>query len=251
MLADAGAEARIVRTAMEAAALAAASVAAGLPYHALLVDRRAATDAGSALSRIREGADLPAAVLIAPGERGTIDALRAAGFDAYLVKPVRRASLVRIVGDIVAARGDFRVDPTDAPPERPAARRPAEAHLRVLVAEDNEINALLVRAVLEGLGHRVVEARDGEAALAAATGDEPFDAILMDLHMPARDGCSAARAIRAHEAATGRPRAAIFALTADVLAETRAAAEAAGIDAVLAKPVSPEALRRALAGLAA
>jgi signal transduction histidine kinase/CheY-like chemotaxis protein len=251
LLADAGGEARIVRTVIEGAALAAAAVAAGLPYHALLVDRRIAADAGAALARVREGADLPAAVLIAPAERGDVEALRAAGFDAYLVKPVRRASLVRVVGDIVAARGAFHVDPTDAPPARPVPPRRASAHLRVLVAEDNEINLLLVRAVLEGLGHTVVEAHDGEAALAAATGGAPFDAILMDLHMPLRDGCSAARAIRAHEAATGRLRAAIFALTADVLAETRAAAEAAGIDAVLAKPVAPEVLRRALAGLAA
>jgi CheY-like chemotaxis protein len=121
----------------------------------------------------------------------------------------------------------------------------------VLVAEDNEINLLLVRAVLEGLGHSVSEAGDGEATVAAATGGEPFDVILMDLHMPLRDGCSAARAIREHERRSGRPRASIFALTADVLAETRAAAESAGIDAVLAKPVAPEVLRRALARPAA
>lgn len=251
LIGDAGGEARIVRTILEATALAAAAVAAGLPYHALLVDRRAAPDPGAALARIREGADLPAAVLIAPGERATIEALRAGGFDAYLVRPVRRASLVRVVGDIVSARGAFRVDPTDATPERPATPRRATAHLRVLVAEDNEINLLLVRAVLEGLGHSVTAVGDGAAAVAAATTGEPFDAILMDLHMPLRDGCSAARAIRAGETASGRPRAAIFALTADVLAETRAAAEAAGIDAVLAKPVAPETLRRMLAGLAA
>jgi signal transduction histidine kinase/CheY-like chemotaxis protein len=247
LLADAGAEARVIRTVIEGAALAAAAGVAGLPYHALLVDRRAAPDAGTALARIREGADLPAAILIAPAERGEVPALKAAGFDAYLVKPVRRASLVRVVGDIVSARGAFRIDPTDAPPERPAPPPRASAQLRVLVAEDNEINLLLVRTVLERLGHSVSEAGDGEAAVAAATGGEPFDVILMDLHMPLRDGCSAARAIREHELRSGRPRASIFALTADVLAETRAAAESAGIDAVLAKPVAPDVLRRALA----
>ncbi|MBN8993816.1 MAG: response regulator [Rhizobiales bacterium] len=251
LIADAGGDARIVHTPMEGAALAAAAAAAGLPYHALLVDRRAAPDVGATLARIREGADLPAALLVAPGERAAIEEARAAGFDAYLVKPVRRASLLRVAGEMVTARGAFHGDPTDAPADRAPEARRSPAHLRVLVAEDNEINLLLVRAVLEGLGHSVAEAADGDAAVAVATTGEAFDAILMDLHMPGRDGCSAALAIRAHEKANGRPRAAIFALTADVLAETRARATEAGIDAVLAKPVAPEALRRMLAGLAA
>ncbi len=73
--------------------------------------------------------------------------------------------------------------------------------------------------------------------------------ILMDLHMPGLDGLSAARAIREWEAAFRQPRSAILAVTADVLAETRAAAQEAGIDAVLEKPMTPDALRRALAEL--
>ncbi len=252
LLAEAGATARAVEGVHEAAALAAAAVAAALPYDAVLVDQRAVANAGTALARIREGAELPAAILIEPGKRGTIDAVRGAGFDAYLVRPVRRSSLVRVVGDIVAARGDFRVDPHDARPRRPEALRKAAVQLDVLLAEDNEINALLVRAVLEGLGHSVTEVRDGAAAIAAATtAGVSFDAILMDLHMPGCDGLAAARAIREHERLSGTPRAAILALTADVLLETRVEAEAAGIDAVLAKPIAPDSLRRALAGLSA
>ena len=94
----------------------------------------------------------------------------------------------------------------------------------------------------------MTEVRDGAAALSAARGrPQGFPVILMDLHMPGIDGLSAARAIREWEAAFGLPRAAILAVTADVLAETRAAATAAGIDAVLEKPMTPDALRRALA----
>ena len=97
----------------------------------------------------------------------------------------------------------------------------------MLLAEDNEINALLARAVLEGLGHEVTEVRDGIAAVAAATGRAGgFDAILMDLHMPGLDGLAAVRAIRDHERAAGLPPAAILAVTADVLAETRTAGAA-------------------------
>ncbi len=144
------------------------------------------------------------------------------------------------------------MDPSDSRPRRtPVARRAAHS-LDVLLAEDNEINALLARAVLEGLGHSVTEVRDGHAAVAAAT-ERPgrFAAILMDLHMPGIDGLDAARAIRAFEAESRAPRAAILAVTADVLAETRSAAIAAGIDAVLEKPIAPDSLRQALAEVAA
>ncbi len=144
--------------------------------------------------------------------------------------------------------GGFCVDPGDARARPPAPPRRAKASLQVLLAEDNEINALLARAVLEGLGHEVTEVRDGAAAVAVATGRAGgFDAILMDLHMPELDGLAAVRAIRDHERQAGLARTAILALTADVLAETRAEARAAGIDQLLEKPMTPDTLRRALA----
>ena len=137
-------------------------------------------------------------------------------------------------------------------PPRAEPLPPARGNLEVLLAEDNEINALLVRAVLEGLGHTVSEVHDGLAAVAAATAaDAHFGIVLMDLHMPRLDGLAAARLIRAHEARSGKGRTAIMALTADALAETRAEAEAAGIDAILVKPIAPDSLRRVLSDLAA
>jgi signal transduction histidine kinase/CheY-like chemotaxis protein len=250
-LVAAGASARVTTSAYEAAALCGAAAAAGQPYDALLIDAR--LDAATALARMRDaaGGRVPAAVLIEPGRRGDVEALRANGFDAYLVRPVRRASLVRIVAEIVAATGDFRVDPGDVKPHRLPGPPRALTSLTVLLAEDNEINALLARAVLEGVGHTVQEVGDGAAAVAAATERSGrFDLILMDLHMPGIDGLAAIRAIRAHEAETGAPRTRILALTADVLAETRTAAIAAGVDQVVEKPMTPDALRKALAVLA-
>jgi hypothetical protein len=119
-------------------------------------------------------------------ERPQLDDLRDAGFTGYLVKPVRAASLkARLIG------GDGAFDAA-----RPKARCPAQAEsgsdarrsLAILVAEDNDINALLTRALLTRLGHRPSVASDGAAALEAwrtarETG-EPFDLVLMDLHMP-------------------------------------------------------------------
>jgi CheY-like chemotaxis protein len=249
---EAGATVRIATTLNEAAGVMGAAAAAGERHDAVFIDARVAQGAEQALARIREavGANVAASVLIEPGRRSEVDALKAAGFDAYLVRPVRRGSLLRIAAELGEAGTGFRIDPGDARPSVPAVARRAAQSLDVLLAEDNEINALLARAVLEGLGHTVMEVRDGAAAL-DATRNKPggFGAILMDLHMPGLDGLSAARAIRQWEDAFRQPRSAILAVTADVMPETRAAAEAAGIDAVLEKPMTPDALRRALAKL--
>jgi signal transduction histidine kinase/DNA-binding response OmpR family regulator len=251
-LADCGAAVRIAASANEAAGLIGAATAAGEPHDALIVDARVPPEAGAALARIREAAGrrVPAAVMLEPGRRGDVDALRQAGFDAYLVRPVRRSSLFRIVGEIVSGGGAFRAEPgDDAQSRRTAPPRRAATHVDVLLAEDNEINALLARAVLEGLGHTVTEVRDGVSAVAAAA-ERRFGAILMDLHMPGLDGLAAVRAIRDRERRDGGARSAILAVTADVLAGTRAEALAAGVDAVVEKPMTPDALRRALAEIA-
>ena len=189
-------------------------------------------------------------MLIAAGERGAVDRLRDAGYDAYLVRPVRRRSLHRIVSDVTATPGAFLVDPQDG--EKLAAQRArlAPAAFDVLLAEDNEISALLARAVIEADGHTVTEVRDGHAAVLAATGASArYAAVFLDLHMPGLDGIAVAARIRDHERATGSPPVPIVALTADALPETRAVALAAGIDSLLEKPVAPEALRGVLSGI--
>ena len=245
----AGAEARVVTNLQPAGGLAAAAVAAGQDYHAVLIDGRWPSGPAAALSQLREaaGSRLPAAVLIEPGRRGDIAALRSHGFDAYLVRPLRQTSLLRVVGDIMVSTAGFRGDPGDEQKAEPAPSPTVTKSLDVLVAEDNEINALLARSVLERLGHKVTEVRNGAAALAVISAREtPFDAVFMDLHMPELDGLAAARGIRASEAERRLPPVPVLALTADVLPETREAAEAAGITAVLQKPFTPETLRKAL-----
>jgi len=168
-LRQSGADVRAVATVNEAAALAGAAAAAALPYDAVLLDRRAADDAGAALLRLREaaGGTIAAAVMIEPGGRGEIEALRRAGFAAYLVRPVRRSSLIRVAAGIAAPGDGFHPDPGDLRRRRAGAPRRAAASLEVLIAEDNEISALLARAVLEGLGHTVTAVADGAAAVRA------------------------------------------------------------------------------------
>lgn len=115
------------------------------------------------------------------------------------------------------------------------------AGIRVLVAEDNEVNAIVAEAMLEQMGCTVQVVGDGLAAISAAT-MEPFDLILMDMHMPVCDGVEAARTIRQQEC-THLP---IIALTASAMAEDRAECLLAGMDEVLTKPFRIEDLRAAI-----
>jgi two-component system, sensor histidine kinase RpfC len=126
----------------------------------------------------------------------------------------------------------------DGPPggaaDRPAATMPTGPGRRVLVAEDNRINQLVVLKMLERAGHQVTLVGNGEEALDALANHQ-FDLVIMDLNMPVMGGLDA---VKLHRFATGgRDDPPFIALTADATEETRAQCEAAGIDSYLAKPI--------------
>jgi PAS domain S-box-containing protein len=116
--------------------------------------------------------------------------------------------------------------------------------MRVLLAEDNPVNRLIVGAMLGRLGADVVEAEDGAHAVRVASRATPtLHAVLMDLHMPEIDGLEATRLLRAQEATAHLP---VIALSAAVLDAERAQAQAAGMNGFLAKPTSEADLLRVL-----
>jgi len=126
---------------------------------------------------------------------------------------------------------------TIAPP--PPAQIPAQGPgLKILLAEDNPVNALLIRELLRRRGHRISEVTTGTAAVEAMEKDK-FDLLLTDIHMPGMDGIEATRAIRAMEQQEGRIRTPIVALTADALETGKRACQEAGMDGFLTKPVDP------------
>jgi signal transduction histidine kinase/ActR/RegA family two-component response regulator len=137
-------------------------------------------------------------------------------------------------------------DRSEAPPRIEAeAETDAPAPLRILAAEDNATNQLVLRTLLQQVGVETVMVADGEQALRAWR-DQDWDLILMDIQMPVMDGVTALRAIRGEEAASGRARTPIVALTANVMGEQVAAYRAAGMDDVVSKPIEVGALLGAI-----
>ncbi len=213
-------------------------------WGALFVDRAIGRAACDQLAR---AAAAPRRfVLVTPAARPDLPALKAAGFTGYLVKPVRAASLA---ARMAATDSEFERPGDSVETARAVSTKDASTGLAILVAEDNEINALLARSLLTRLGHRPTIATSGDAAvdawLSARQAGEPYAMVLMDVHMPGSDGIEATRRIRAAEA--GGARTPIVALTANAFEEDREACLAAGMDGFLTKPLDRERLAEALA----
>jgi CheY-like chemotaxis protein len=120
----------------------------------------------------------------------------------------------------------------------------ASRTLRVLVAEDNYVNQLLILRLLENMGHSVTLVENGKLVLEKLE-KAPFDLILMDLHMPEMDGLEATRAIRAGEKNSGH-HISIIAVTASAMISDRENCLASGMDDYISKPISFKALQQAI-----
>ena len=160
----------------------------------------------------------------------------------YLLRPIKQQQLQHVLERVLLANGDGlpRGGSTslnvfvEAPPSPP---------LRILLAEDNLINQKVVLRMLEKLGYTADVAGNGLEALDALH-RQPYDLVLMDLHMPDLDGIAATQMIRLTMPADRQPR--IVALTAAVMVEDQNACLAAGMDSFLTKPVRPEHLAHTL-----
>jgi signal transduction histidine kinase/CheY-like chemotaxis protein len=188
-------------------------------------------------------------ILFSPFERRAFGQSTMHGFDGWLVKPVRSSSLfARLGGDVAPS--------AEAPKPNLMPARSASRRLEILLAEDNDINALLATRHLERLGARVTRCSDGWAAMALAdaaltAAHQAFDVIFLDIRMPGQDGLVVARHIRQSERQAGKPRTRIIALTADALDASSTRAADAGIDEVLTKPVDFRRIGRVLEEIAA
>ncbi|MFN3352370.1 MAG: response regulator [Brevundimonas sp.] len=185
-----------------------------------------------------------AIVLLAPEARDLIPRYRAMGYHGYLIKPLRPGSLIERVLAAAGAGATAmrRPGPPPPPPADDDRITPVRFHgLRVLLAEDNPVGALLAKTLLRREGCVVETAGSGQEVLAALA-QARYDLVLMDMRMPGMDGPTAARALRARG-----DRTPIIAVTANAFPEDRKACLEAGMDDHLAKPLELEALRAALA----
>jgi CheY-like chemotaxis protein len=217
-------------------------------WHAVLIDQALGADVVKSLSEAALRHATHRIVLFTPTTRQELEP--SSVLTGYLIKPLRAASLAARLATTpeIVAPGLADDGAAKQPVEKPTAQG-----LSVLVAEDNEINALLMRALLTRLGHRTVIATNGEAALdswlAAKTAGMPYDLVLMDIQMPQLDGIEVSKRIRACEADEPGRRTPILALTANTLAEDREACFEAGMDGFLVKPLDRDKLAEAFAGL--
>ena len=236
-------------------------------WHAVLLDRALGAEPVASLAEAARTHATQRIVMFTPATRHELQLASVSAFTGYLVKPLRTASLaarLTMAPEIVSPNlGDSNLgDPNlagDGMMNAPdAVKTPAVAAARslsVLVAEDNEINALLMRSLLTKLGHHAVITTNGEEALeswlAAKAAGAPYDLVLMDIQMPRLDGIETTKRIRARETGQAGRQTPILALTANTLVEDRYACFESGMDGFLIKPLDREKLADALAGLAA
>lgn len=217
-------------------------------WDALLIDRALGADEFERLADQAVPYTSQRIGLFTPAMRHALQPTATAGLTGYLIKPLRAASLARLLGAPTAEM------PADDDADQAPVVTP-RGGLSILVAEDNEINALLMRSLLTRLGHRAVMAGDGEQAweswLASDAAGAPYDVVLMDVQMPKLDGIETAKRIRRAEAGRRVKRTPILALTANTLVEDRYACFEAGMDGFLLKPLDRDRLEEALVQLAA
>ncbi len=245
MAGEAGARVEAAST-MKAAFAAMRAKAGGRDYDTVLLTYGIARNPARWFARI-EKTVRPApfrVVLIRPGDRPNLASTLAAGFDAYLVCPVRAASFVSVLAN---RRSDTAAHVPVAHHRQPIVSVGDKfAQQRILLAEDNDINALLVAKTLERAGQSVTIAANGREAVklyrAAAEADDPFAIVLMDLHMPVLDGHRAIAAIRRFESRKHLKPVRIYALSADAQDIVAKSTRAAGADGFLTKPVKPDQL---------
>jgi two-component system sensor histidine kinase/response regulator len=166
------------------------------------------------------------------------------GIAAFMTKPIRPTELQ---GALLKALGQETQELKKS--KNPFAQK-SQYPLRLLVAEDNQVNQKLAIRVLHKWNHQVTIARNGKEACDLLLRDPGFDAVLMDVEMPILNGFEATARIRAHEKTTGI-HIPIIAMTAHTMVGDKALCLDAGMDGYVTKPLRPEELYTLLEGIAA
>jgi len=224
-----------------------AAVADGHRYDTAVIDDALSESASLALAQaVRGDESFSGLRLVLATRRGGPAGDRAVTgdvFDATLTMPCTGPELLTVLNERSGSPEQRRLDDIAAhePPEAGLPR-----HLRVLVAEDSSTNQVVIRGMLERLGHRADLVGDGREAVDAVQ-MLPYDLVLMDVMMPEMDGVEATRHIRQLPSPLGQIP--ILGLTANAFYEEHKSFQAAGMNSILSKPVTLKALSRAIEAL--
>jgi two-component system sensor histidine kinase/response regulator len=215
----------------------------GDPFELVLLDvQMPGMDGFEALRVIREAPQLQSLVVImltSVDSLGRVANCPELGWSAYLTKPVKQSQLLDTILEAIGRSAAANKSAQSQPEER---RRLPAVSLRILLVEDNDLNAHLAKVLLEHSGHRVVAAESGEAALDCLA-REDFDIVFMDVQMPGMDGFETTAAIRADPAWAHLP---IIAMTAHAMKGDRERCLAAGMNDYVSKPLRMEEVSAAI-----
>ena len=212
-----------------------------------LIDGKSVKDAIAIAKQIKSISSQPQRliILLEPEARDELETCLENGYEGYLIKPLRKTSLLSYLASKNLKSDDNREISSVQKWAESLKQRDNTQSRRILLAEDNDINALLARSILEKAGHAVTRANNGQEALslcAERQGDEAFDLVFMDLQMPVMDGLDALKLLRKKETQENRPQLPVFILTADEQSETRKQAKALKANGFLTKPLEPAGL---------
>jgi PAS domain S-box-containing protein len=210
----------------------------GDPFDVAVLDagvpgRADGRELGRRIRRIPELAPLRLVLATSFGHRGEVAEIERDGFQGYLTKPFRASHLHGVLRGVLELEDGTRSEQVVT---RHVVEEIRRHSLRILVAEDNAVNQLLVRKLLAKLGYECHMVSNGLEALAELS-RRRYDLVLMDCQMPELDGIEATRRIRAGHAGPDAAKAAVVALTAHALPEDRNRCLDAGMDGYLAKPI--------------
>ncbi|MDX6751056.1 response regulator [Geminicoccaceae bacterium 1502E] len=238
-----GMEVRTARTCREGLSVLMEAAGRSRPFDLVILDSAAADMQAAEFARraagLSGGGHVGLVLLTSSGLRGDAASARAAGFAAYLSKPVTAATLLDCLRQV---RGEERGEEALITVHSMAERRGRP--LDLLVVDDNALNCRLASIMLERAGHKVTIARSGPAALRLVV-HRRFDLVLLDVEMPEMDGLEVTRRIRAlgDPSRSGLP---IVAVTANAMQEDERRCLEAGMDGYLTKPIDGASLLAAV-----
>ncbi|MCP4675580.1 MAG: response regulator [Deltaproteobacteria bacterium] len=211
------------------------AVASGDPYEQVVIDMQITGMDGRELGRaIKADATLQNTrlmIMTSWGQRGDAQKMEEIGFSGYLTKPVRQSELFDGLAAILAE--DEETKPSLI--TRHSINESKHAAVRILLAEDNEINQMVAVGVLEDCGFRVDVASDGMEALEALE-KVPYNVVLMDCQMPNMDGYTATERIRNLDSKFNNHNVPVIAMTANAMLGDREKCQAAGMNDYISKP---------------